>query len=78
MNKNHKCKEAELHNVPVYETDEFTYILFQEVPIEFKSEFGEWMYGQTGAIVNGDFVVYSWDWERWYDLKFKNIPTYFD
>lgn len=78
MNKNHKHKDAELHGVPIYETDEFTYILFQEVPVELKSEFGEWMYGQTGAVVNGDFVVYSWDWERWYEMKFQNIPTHFD
>jgi hypothetical protein len=78
MNKEHKRKGADLYGVPVYETEEFTYILFNEVPVEHKAEFGDWMYGQTGAVINGDFVVYSWDWERWYEMKFKGTPTYFD
>ena len=78
MNKNHKRKGALLYGVPVYETEEFTYILFNEVPKEYKKEFGDWMYGQTCSTVNGDPVVYSWDWARWYEMKVHDIPTYFD
>ena len=65
-------------NVPLYLSDEFTYILFDEIPEKHKEEFVKWMYGQTCSEVNNELVIYAWDWERWYDLKTKGIPTYFD
>lgn len=74
----HKQTGTTHGKVPLYETEEFSYILFREVPEKYKKEFGEWMYGQTCLTMNHELVIYSWDWERWYDLKTKNIPTYFD
>lgn len=65
-------------NVPVYDNGDYTYIRFNEIPKEFKDDFNAWIWGQTIGIMQGESVVYSWDWERFYYLKTKNIPTYFD
>jgi len=43
-----------------------------------KIEFGTWMYGQTSGVMYGEAVIYSWDWERWYNLKTKSTPTFWD
>ena len=60
--------------------DEFiSYVDENDIPEKYKEEFGKWMYGQTVPMVPGiKFAVYSWDYERWYNLKTKGIPTYFD
>jgi hypothetical protein len=56
-----------------------TYIDFEDVPNHMKAEFNKWMYGQTMPMIEGcKGAIYSWDWERWYELKTKGIPTYFD
>jgi len=65
-------------NVNVYETEDFDYVKFSEIPEKYKKEFDKWMYGQTCSMIDGELVAYVWDWERWYDLKTKGIPTYFD
>ena len=65
-------------NVPVYDNGDYTYIRFNEIPKEFKDDFNAWIWGQTIGILQGESVIYSWDWERFYYLKTKNIPTYFD
>ena len=58
------------------------YIRFSEVPEEYKEEFNKWMYGQTMPIIPGEEGgvdgVYPWDWERWYEMKTRGTPTYFD
>ena len=60
--------------------DQITFIDFREVPEEWKEEFGDWLRGQTFPMIEGFGInaIYSWDWERWYNLKTRNIPTYFD
>lgn len=65
-------------NVPIYDNGDYTYIRFSEIPETFQKDFNVWIGGQTGGIMHGETVVYSWDWERFYYLKTKNIPTYFD
>jgi hypothetical protein len=27
--------------------------------------FDNWLFGQTGGLVDGEVVIYSWDYERW-------------
>lgn len=56
-----------------------TFIDYKEVPNEMKADFNKWMYGQTMPIIPDiKSALYSWDWERWFNLKTKGIPTYFD
>jgi len=56
-----------------------SYIDFEDVPEDMKEEFSDWLYGQTMPMIEGvKFAIYSWDWERYYNLKIKGIPTYFD
>lgn len=59
----------------------FSYICMEDVPEEYREEFGNWMSGQTVSAgpecANGS-AIYLWDFERWYKMKFKNEPTYFD
>jgi hypothetical protein len=56
-----------------------TFIDYNEVQEEFKEEFNKWLYGQTMPIIpDVDVAIYSWDWERWYNLKTKGIPTIWD
>lgn len=51
------------------EADSFTYvtkdIFYQYHSLEDWNAFSLWMRGQTGGIVNGEFIYYSWDYERW-------------
>ena len=60
----------------------FTYVKVDEWPedlLEYRKEFYEWIYGQTCPVVeDAPSAVYSWDFVRWYDMRFKGIPTYFD
>ena len=56
-----------------------TFIDFDEVQEEFRDKFNKWMYGQTMPIIpEVKGAIYSWDWERWYNLYTKGVPTYFD
>jgi len=71
-----KCLAVEKHNNGVY-----TYVHVHDVPKEIRNEFMGWMAYQTFPVYEDDpnnLIVYGWDWERWVDLKFKGIPTYFD
>jgi hypothetical protein len=67
-----------------YDTEEtkqgfLTFIDFNEIQTKYKEEFDKWLYGQTMPVIpNVRGAIYSWDWERWYNLKTKGIPTYFD
>lgn len=76
--KTHNQVGTTAGNMPVYDNGDYTYIRFSEVPKEFEKDFNAWIWGQTIGIMYGESVVYSWDWERFYYLKTKNIPTYFD
>ena len=56
-----------------------TFINFDEVPKKWKEVFGKWMHGQTTPIIpKVDHTIYSWDWERFYNMKTRGTPTYFD
>lgn len=35
------------------------------------ARFGDWFNGQTGAIIEGKFIVYKWDWDRF----LQNLPV---
>jgi hypothetical protein len=74
----HKQINTTVGNVPMYSNGDYTYIRFSEVPEDFQKDFNKWMCGQTCGTMFGEVEVYSWDWERFYNLKTKNIPTYFD
>jgi len=82
MKKKHKKRGIVIGGVPIYgfgkDEDKITYILLQDIQEKFRAEFARWMYGQTGAVIHGDHVIYSWDWERWYEMKLNDTPTYFD
>lgn len=72
------------YNYIDYDTKEdkqgfITFIDEDEVPNDMKKEFDKWMHGQTMPIIDGvKFAIYSWDWERYFNLKTKGVPTYFD
>lgn len=62
-----------------FDGEEFDVVEFDKVPEEYKEEFGKWMYGQTMPVVEGyRSAIYAWDWERWFNMKTKGKPTYFD
>lgn len=54
---------------------QFNYILIEDIPLEYKKEFGEWLYGQTCPVVydqatgKDKMAVYWHDWIRWYKFK---------
>ena len=49
--------------------DYFTYItmdMFRKYHTEEEEKvFNKWMNGQTCGVIDGEGVVYSWDYERW-------------
>jgi len=57
-----------------------TFVDFNEVPENYKEDFSKWLYGQTMPMIPGleRNAVYSWDWERYYKMKTRGTPTYFD
>ena len=65
-------------DVKVHKGEYFDYILPEDIPEKYKKEFGDWMHGQTVGEVDGKLVVFAQDYERWFDMKTKGIPTYFD
>ena len=70
-----------LGSVPVYHitSDDISCIDIRNVPDEYQSDFCDWLRGQTGPLVNGNFhYVYSWDWVRYVKMKLEGTPTYFD
>ena len=56
-------------NTHYYVAEQFTYITKQLFLAYHSKEewevFNYWMRGQTGSLVNGEVVTYSWDYERW-------------
>ena len=70
-----------LKDVPVYHitSDDITCVDIRKVPDEYRDEFDYWLRGQTSPLVNGSYhYVYSWDWIRYVNMKFKGTPTYWD
>ena len=65
-------------DVTIHKGKHFDYVLFEDVPEKYKKEFGDWMHGQTVNEVDGKLVVYAHDYERWFNMATKGIPTYFD
>ena len=57
-----------------------TYVNTDELEdTEIKEDFNRWMRGQTVPVIEGvTGAVYSWDWERWWEMKVLGKPTYFD
>ena len=49
------------------ETEQFTGYYLDDIKAELTEAeweaFSNWYRGQTGAIVNGKILVYSWDWD---------------
>lgn len=67
--------------VHVSESGGFEYICFEDVPLSYKNEFGNWLFGQTmsvGDMCNNGTAIYLFDFERFWELKFRNKPTHFD
>lgn len=55
------------------------FVLISEIPEIYKDEFVKWLYISTCPIIPGyDDAIYSWDYERWYNLKTEGIPTMWD
>lgn len=62
----------------IHSTDQFDWVDANEIPEQFRPMFYSWMKGQTGPMIEGYNAVYRHDFERWYEMKFLNKPTYFD
>ena len=71
-------KRRKIHHHP-YDEGGFDFVDIYELPTEFRSEFATWMEGQTFPLIPGvPGAVYAWDFDRWFEMKFKGIPTCFD
>jgi hypothetical protein len=67
----------------VYFTDEFSYVLIRDVPVELRDAFIKFMYGQTTPMVcdehEGEFkdAVYSWDYVNFLN-RLLGRPSFID
>ena len=61
----------------IYYTEEFSYIIIDEVPVELKAEFSKFMNGQTMPYIEGVNAVYSWDYINFLN-KLLGRPSFFD
>lgn len=56
----------------IHHYEDFSYIRISELPERERSEFLEWVYGQTMPIIRALDVqdaIYLWDYERWKEEK---------
>jgi hypothetical protein len=55
------------------------YVIISEIPDKYRDSFCEWLGVATCPMIPGcNGVVYSWDWERFFNLKTKGILTMWD
>jgi hypothetical protein len=65
----HEATGDLIAGVPVFTFNKLTYVRNKDIREVLGKEkanaFGIWMVGQTGMIVAGEMVYYTWDFERW-------------
>lgn len=56
-----------------------TFVCISDIPEKYRDEFCEWLGVSTQPLVPGnEDAIYSWDWERWFNMKTRGIPTMWD
>jgi len=58
--------------VPILEQLGTTYVRLIDIPNPYRSQFSFDSYGSTMPLFDNEgFCHYSWDWEKWLDIRFR-------
>lgn len=53
-------------------------VRIDDIPENYRDEFGKWMHGQTGTMIRGKMAIYLDDLERWVAWQVAGVTPFFD